>query len=936
MNRTKFTLAALAAALLFPVAVSAHAIPVASSPQSSSAIEKTPQTVSIRFSERPDEGASSISIKGPKGDTASAGEAKIDPVGPTTLAIPLKDEGDGTYIVSWSVVSADDGHFTKGAFEFTVGSAMAGMAPGAMQSAAMNDVEVVELATKPEVFSMTLELFGNGIIWAALILFSFGIRPLLARFADERKRIEYGYLYFMLLGTSFAIIGGIIQLLVKSTDLASVREMAFVTALPLYLKTVAGNATLFRVLAVFGVLSTFSLGWKSIIASKKITIWEIGIGTLMCVFAFFRAIISHATANPFHPHISIAVNFLHLIEKDIWAGITLALFLMALMPRLRGFLGALIPRAFAMLALDFAAVSVTATYIVWLHLKSFDNLFTTQWGAALMDLLLVAVFLVAIRVYHVMSSRWKPALLSRYFTLTIGAEFAFALLVVYASSVVIITSPPVSPPHTMHFSGSDHGISMSLDRDVEEDGMLMLAESSGGTPTVTIEDTSDTQGPITVDLLRRSATQFVFPSALLVGQGPFTVSIFVPHPGALDASVSFTVPKGALTPIPGSEKVRDFDRFTLVMCLIAFLSFAFAVVLYQLGAKANVPISRTVRTMDIAGFLIAIFVGANAIAYADSTNLWNPFRAECERDGNMWHIMLPMKGGIPTSQLTQEGCMWGMGAYTYMFPNRAEYEYALSLPHANVTTSLQNDRPMAGIQTHFSVKITEPDASPATLFYDMEKLMHVVIVSEDETVFAHIHGDDTRSLTKEEIDSSTQNFVYTFPKAGRYLVSVDYAHGMALESQQFIISVRGAGVQSGPQVYQSPGEYDGYSVSLAYDSAYAGEVTTLRYTIAKDDRPVTNLEPYLSAAMHISVVKNDFSKFIHIHGEVHPQGQPLPPIHIKNGQVVHTMAMMMTPDTFGPNVEAHLIFPSKGLYTVWGEFKVGGKVIPTAFTVRVE
>jgi len=219
----------------------------------------------------------------------------------------------------------------------------------------------------------------------------------------------------------------------------------------------------------------------------------------------------------------------------------------------------------------------------------------------------------------------------------------------------------------------------------------------------------------------------------------------------------------------------------------------------------------------------------------------------------------------------------------------------------------------------------------------MDKLIHVVIVSEDETVFEHIHPDDVHPLTQQEIDTSTFTVGYTFPKSGTYLISVDYAHGLALESKQFKVEVAGLPTQaSQPQEYASVGNFGGYQVLLDYGEPFAGEVTTIRYTITKDGQPVTDLVPYLSAAMHVSVVKNDLSAFLHIHGEVHPPGQPLPPIIVKNGQVLHSMAMMMTPDHFSSPVEAHLIFPSAGLYTIWGEFKVGDQVIPTSFTVKVE
>jgi hypothetical protein len=325
---------------------------------------------------------------------------------------------------------------------------------------------------------------------------------------------------------------------------------------------------------------------------------------------------------------------------------------------------------------------------------------------------------------------------------------------------------------------------------------------------------------------------------------------------------------------------------------------------------------------------------ANAVIVSIA-NVTNPFQTQCDADGNMWHLMQATKAGKPLTQESMEGCMWGMGNYMYMIPDRREYQYLNSLPHAEVT--IDHAPFVAGVPTTFKVSLKEADGSPAKLSVDMDKLIHVIIASKDETVFAHIHPDDLHPLTQEEKDTSTFTLNYAFPKSGTYLISVDYAHGFTLESHQFTVEVSGTPAQSSEtQVYPQTGVFDGYNVSLDSGVPFAGEVTTIRYNITKDGKPVTNIVPYLEAAMHISVVKNDFDSFLHVHGEVHPPGQPLPPIIVKNGQVLHSMAMMTLPPTIGPTIEAHLIFPTAGLYTIWGEFKVGDSVIPTSFTVKVE
>jgi Cu+-exporting ATPase len=302
----------------------------------------------------------------------------------------------------------------------------------------------------------------------------------------------------------------------------------------------------------------------------------------------------------------------------------------------------------------------------------------------------------------------------------------------------------------------------------------------------------------------------------------------------------------------------------------------------------------------------------------------------------MWHLMLPSKAGKPVSQISREGCMWGMGNYMYQFPDKREYALNKARGPAEVELATVPERLVAGTPATLTVTLKDINGSPATLFVDMEKLLHAVIISKDQSVFAHIHPDDLRPLTQQEIDTSTFTLAYTFPKAGEYILSLDYAHGITLESKQFILNVLGNASQSGTVQYTTPATFSGYTVALEYAPPIAGELSTFKYLITKDGKPVT-LMPYLSAAMHIAAVKNDFSWYLHAHGEVHPPGTPYPPVVIKNGKVVHSMAMMVTPNTFALPVDAHVVFPSAGLYTIWGQFKTAsGELVATAFTVRVE
>ena len=98
--------------------------------------------------------------------------------------------------------------------------------------------------------------------------------------------------------------------------------------------------------------------------------------------------------------------------------------------------------------------------------------------------------------------------------------------------------------------------------------------------------------------------------------------------------------------------------------------------------------------------------------------------------------------------------------------------------------------------------------------------------------------------------------------------------------------------------------------------------------------PVRNLEPYLAAAMHLAIVKDDMAEFIHTHGEVAQENE----MKDMTEDGMHVMSGMnhAVPAAFGPDVEAYITFSSAGIYHVFGEFKHNGKVVVASFMVGVK
>jgi hypothetical protein len=81
--------------------------------------------------------------------------------------------------------------------------------------------------------------------------------------------------------------------------------------------------------------------------------------------------------------------------------------------------------------------------------------------------------------------------------------------------------------------------------------------------------------------------------------------------------------------------------------------------------------------------------------------------------------------------------------------------------------------------------------------------------------------------------------------------------------------------------------------------------------------------------MHLAIVKEDLSQFIHTHGEVHTPGSAPAPA----GSHLHNAAL---PHNFGPEVESHVTFPEAGIYHIFGEFKHEGRVVQSHFVVKVD
>ena len=87
------------------------------------------------------------------------------------------------------------------------------------------------------------------------------------------------------------------------------------------------------------------------------------------------------------------------------------------------------------------------------------------------------------------------------------------------------------------------------------------------------------------------------------------------------------------------------------------------------------------------------------------------------------------------------------------------------------------------------------------------------------------------------------------------------------------------------------------------------------------------MAPWLSAPMHLAIISADLTYFIHTHGE-------LPEASATGHHVDHMQ--MTVPEKFGPEIEVHIVFPTAGLYQIFGQVEHKGEVITTSFMIEVK
>ena len=416
--RAVVVLVLVAFPLLLGPSAFAHATVVASDPAPGSLLTTAPTEVSVTFDESVTVVPDAVRVYGPDGSRVDRGAVLRPGDAGDEVGVAIDAHGEGTYLVSWRVVSADS-HPVTGAFTFSVGKRS-----GAPTVAAVGSdsglAKLLGLARAVGYAGSALLLGG------ALLLGLAGPAP---AGREQGRRLLLG------LGVGALVGGAVVGLLVQGAYDAGLGWSAIArpSLVGDLLATTFGHGLLLRIAAAvaFGLVLAVARG-----TVRNLLLVLCGLGV---VTSF--AMTGHGVAGPL-PFVSTTV---HVAVASIWLG-GLAVLAVLVLPKPAD-ARVLVTRFSLVATVCVAVLVVTGTYQAWRQVGAWGALTATTYGRELLVKLgLVLLVLVAAAFSH----RWvdgrgtSPVARLRR---SVEMELVLGMAVIGVTAVIATTMPATAAYH---------------------------------------------------------------------------------------------------------------------------------------------------------------------------------------------------------------------------------------------------------------------------------------------------------------------------------------------------------------------------------------------------------------------------------------------------------------------------------------------------------
>jgi len=108
----------------------AHAVYVRSEPPFNAVLDTAPAQVKVWLTQEPATAGARIKVMDQMGRKVDKDDTKVSFDDPKMMSVSLNNISEGSYLVEWAVVSAEDGDPSQGSFTFSVGSPNVGSNAG--------------------------------------------------------------------------------------------------------------------------------------------------------------------------------------------------------------------------------------------------------------------------------------------------------------------------------------------------------------------------------------------------------------------------------------------------------------------------------------------------------------------------------------------------------------------------------------------------------------------------------------------------------------------------------------------------------------------------------------------------------------------------------------------------------------------------------------
>jgi hypothetical protein len=268
-----------------------------------------------------------------------------------------------------------------------------------------------------------------------------------------------------------------------------------------------------------------------------------------------------------------------------------------------------------------------------------------------------------------------------------------------------------------------------------------------------------------------------------------------------------------------------------------------------------------------------------------------------------------------------------VGASIAAAPATADYPGTFALPGKVAKVAATLHATFSGpTSAHLDISETTTSGQTITDYdIDMTKRLHLIVVSDDLESFQHVHpalGADGHF----SID-------LTVPKPGHYLIYADAVpHGRGQQVFRFEVPF-GDAPAAKPHLRTTPASVRAgpYRVTLSTLNLDAGETTMIEIHVTKNERPATDLSPYLGGAGHAVFISAGDDSYIHVH--------PMPGTDMSSmsgmGGMGEMGEMKALPDAakVEPAMMLHVAAPRAGAYKLWFQFRGGGRLYVAPFVL---